>query len=111
MPRGRPRNPSPEPVESIQTDSEDEGSSGSSFDPTFIVEEVQKKLKFCSHHLAENYFQLNKDLNKELECSICLDKLCCKSCFTLLACGHHFHARCILFVKEKECPLCRDHAH
>ena len=106
MPRGRPRNPpTPEPVESVQTDSDDD------FDPTFIVEEVQKKLKICSQHLSQNYFEMARQLNKDLECSVCLEKLNCKSCFTILSCGHSFHGSCLVRIKEQECPTCRDHSH
>ena len=107
MPRGRPRQRSPSPISSVQTDDEEDDN----FDPTFIVEEVQKKLKICSQHLSQNYFEMARELNKDLECSVCLEKLNCKSCFTILSCGHSFHGSCLVRIKEKECPTCRDHSH
>ena len=43
--------------------------------PEIFIEEVQKKLKICKDFLSENYFDMCKELNKDLECSICMEKL------------------------------------
>lgn len=107
MPRGRPRRRSPSPIASVQTDSEEDDM----FDPTFIVEEVKPELKICSQHLSQNYFQLCEKLKMDLECVICMEQLKCKYCFTILSCGHYFHSACLLQLKNKECPMCKDHSN
>jgi len=124
--RGRPRRQQPVVVhraeEETDTDDEDyeqrdDGDPPPDWDPDNIADlvlhdiERPKKLNIVSKHLSENYFSMAKDLNKDMECSICLSNIDCKCCFTLLSCGHSFHAGCLLFLKEKICPVCRDHTH
>lgn len=104
MPRGRPRNqPPPDYVEN-DTDSD----VGTDFDPTLVIEEIRPELKICSQHLSQNFFQMSVDLKKDLECVICMEKIDCKCCFTLLNCGHYFHGACLLQLQRKECPICKD---
>jgi hypothetical protein len=126
--RGRPRRQQPVVVhraeEETDTDDEDyeqrdDGDPPSDWDPDdlnvadLVLHDIErpKKLNIVSKHLSENYFSMAKDLNKDMECSICLSNIDCKNCFTLLSCGHSFHAGCLLFLKEKICPVCRDHTH
>jgi RING-finger-containing ubiquitin ligase len=40
-----------------------------------------------------------------IECSVCLEEICCKKCYTILTCGHSYHLCCI--IKCNTCPLCR----
>lgn len=70
----------------------------------FILEE---RSLLCLPHLRDTYFEMCKETNKKLECSVCLDELCCKRCFTLLICGHSLHADCYMRMDEKKCPVCR----
>ena len=71
-----------------------------------IVEQDTHRLNIASQHLTKCYFDMVKELNKELECPICLDKLhaCCS---TLLCCGHYLHAGCLLRLQQQKCPVCR----
>lgn len=71
-----------------------------------INEKDTNRLKIASQHLTKCYFDMVKELNKELECPICLDKLhtCCS---TLLCCGHYLHAGCLLRLQQQKCPVCR----
>ena len=58
-----------------------------------------------SDYLKDDYYEIKKILKNKLECSICLDEICCKKCLALLPCGHSFHLSCLL--KCSSCPLCR----
>ena len=89
-------------------DVETESEAGTDFDPTLIVEEVKPELKLCSPHLSKIFFEMSQELKKDLECIICTEKLDCKSCFEILSCGHHFHGGCLLRLKTRECPVCKD---
>ena len=60
---------------------------------------------FASDYLRKNHYEMKKSLKKETECSICLEKVCCEKCYTLLTCGHEFCLRCI--IRCNNCPLCR----
>jgi|DEB0MinimDraft_6_1074348.scaffolds.fasta_scaffold32426_4 hypothetical protein len=106
MPRTRGRPPRERTPELTDDEEEEEF-----VPPEIFIEEVQKKLKICKDFLSENYFDMCKELNKDLECSICMEKLNCRSCFMLLACGHSFHAKCLIRMQEHMCPTCRDHTH
>lgn len=61
----------------------------------------------CLPHLKNTYYEMCVETKKKLECSVCLDELCCKRCFCLLMCGHSLHADCWLRMTEKRCPVCR----
>jgi hypothetical protein len=72
-----------------------------------IIEEDEiPRLKIASEFLTTMYFSMVKDLNKQLECPICLERLH-ECCATLLGCGHHLHARCLLRMQQQKCPVCR----
>ena len=72
----------------------------------FIQNPPQKPVDhIVNDYLKDDYYELKKKLNIDLECSICLDKICCKKCLALLPCGHTFHLCCLL--KCNSCPLCR----
>ena len=51
---------------------------------------------FAADYLRKNHYQMKQDLKKEIECSVCLEKICCEKCYTLLSCGHEFCLRCIM---------------
>ncbi len=112
---GRPRRQAtrtPQPEAETETDDDDDY--GDFQDVTeLILEDVErpKKLKLVSKHLSDNYFSMSKELNKEMGCSICLSNIDCKCCFSLLSCGHSFHASCLLLLSDQICPVCRDHTH
>ena len=57
--------------------------------------------------LAKDYFDMKKKLNEELECPICLEKICCRKCFTLLNCGHSFCGECFMAQESPTCAVCR----
>lgn len=61
----------------------------------------------CSDHLNKRFYELIEKTNESVECSICLERICCKNCFTLKSCGHHFHLSCLIRVKDSRCPVCR----
>ena len=70
------------------------------------VEFVIDDSPVCSTYLAHNYFELCKSTNQQLDCPVCLESvMCCKSCFTVLRCGHIFHAAC--YMRLDKCPVCR----
>jgi len=60
---------------------------------------------FAADYLRKNHYEMKKDLKKDIECSICLEKICCDKCYSLLTCGHEFCLRCV--IRCRECPLCR----
>ncbi len=62
---------------------------------------------FAADYLRKNHYEMKKDLKKEIECAVCLEKICCDKCYTLLTCGHEFCLRCIM--RCPHCPLCRSH--
>ena len=62
---------------------------------------------FVSDFLKNNYFEMNEKLERTNECSICLDNIECKNCFTVLNCGHIYHLSCIIKCQPIQCPLCR----
>jgi len=106
--RGRPRRQATRPVEPDPETTDDDEEFNIA---DLVLEDVQRppQLKICSQYLCESYFELKKKQNEEMECIVCMEKLDCKSCFTLLNCGHAFHSKCLLFLREKVCPTCRDH--
>ena len=55
--------------------------------------------------LAKEFFRLKKIANEPMECSICLDTICCDRCIVVLLCGHVGHFMCL--QKQSICPLCR----
>ena len=103
---GRPRR---EAIIEVETDTDEEEEE---FDiANLILDDVERppKLKICSQFLIDLFYTMQKELKQEMECIICMDKLECKSCFVLLNCGHSFHSKCLLFLVDKQCPVCRDH--
>jgi hypothetical protein len=75
--------------------------------PILIQQQVpQKPVNYMvNDYLKDDFYEMKLKLNQALECSICLDKICCKRCMALLPCGHSFHLACLL--KCNFCPLCR----
>ena len=58
-----------------------------------------------SEFLAKEFMRLKGIANENMECSICLEPICCNKCICLLMCGHSFHFVCI--QKQSVCALCR----
>jgi hypothetical protein len=56
-------------------------------------------------YLGKEFMRLKEIAKEPMECSICLDEICCNRCICLLTCGHHFHFMCI--QRTSVCPLCR----
>ena len=75
--------------------------------PILIHQQVpQKPVNYMvNDYLKDDFYEMKLKLKQELECSICLDKICCKKCMCLLPCGHSFHLACL--IKCNFCPLCR----
>jgi len=73
-----------------------------------VVVAEEPKLNYCSRHLNQTFFKMAEDLKKDLDCIICLERICCKYCFTILNCGHYFHSSCLVQLKNQLCPTCRD---
>jgi hypothetical protein len=70
------------------------------------VEFVIDDSPVCSIYLASTYYDLCKETNKDLECPVCMESvLCCKTCFTILKCGHSYHAGC--YLRLDKCAVCR----
>lgn len=56
-------------------------------------------------YLSQEVYRMKKQLNEELNCSICLEEICCNKCYCMLLCGHGFHFICI--SSQVVCALCR----
>jgi len=56
--------------------------------------------------LAKEIYRLKTLANEPLECSICLESICCNLCFSVLMCGHGYHYSCIVQNVTGKCPLC-----
>ena len=66
-------------------------------------------LKLADDYLKNNYFDLLKQTNAQLECPVCLDDvMSCRRCFALLVpCGHVIHSSCFMRITNGKCPTCR----
>ena len=58
-----------------------------------------------SEYLSKEFMRLKGLAGENMDCSICLDPICCQRCICLLLCGHSFHYMCI--QKQSICPVCR----
>jgi hypothetical protein len=61
----------------------------------------------CKDFLKNMVWDLSKKAEIKHTCSICLEEIGCKHCFTLLSCGHAFDAACLMKWKNS-CPLCKN---
>lgn len=75
--------------------------------PIQIIQPTQPPTIIVENYLKNNYWEMCEKLEKSLECSICLEHINCKNCFTLLVCGHSYHLCCITRCRPNQCPLCR----
>jgi len=71
----------------------------------FTSDETREPIKPVKEYLKKTLWDLYKEKGEKLECSICLDDICCEKCYTVLTCGHHYHLSCV--IKVNKCPLCR----
>lgn len=74
-------------------------------DETTLDYDTQEPIRPVKDFLKNQVWNLYKEKNEKLECSICLDNICCQKCYTILTCGHSYHLSCV--IKCKTCPLCR----
>ena len=74
-------------------------------DETTLDYDTQEPIRPVKDFLKNQVWNLYKEKNEKLECSICLDDICCQKCYTILTCGHSYHLSCV--IKCKTCPLCR----
>lgn len=74
-------------------------------DENSINFEIREPIRMTKDFLKNQVWELLKEKGKEVECSVCLEEICCSKCYTLLNCGHSYHLCCI--IKCKTCPLCR----
>jgi len=56
--------------------------------------------------LSKKHFELLTYANQEMKCSICLENIDCKCCFTLYTCGHYYHASCVEQLTKPMCAMC-----
>ena len=73
-------------------------------DETTLDYDTQEPIRPVKDFLKNQVWNLYKEKNEKLECSICLDNICCQKCYTILTCGHSYHLSCV--IKCKTCPLC-----
>ena len=75
-------------------------------DETSLDYDTQEPIRPVKDFLKYKVWDLIKaQPNNDIECSICLDNIDCKKCYTILNCGHSYHLNCV--IKCKTCPLCR----
>ena len=76
-------------------------------DETTLDYDTQEPIRPVKDYLKNQVWDLikNKPEDNKIECSICLDDICCQKCYTILTCGHSYHLSCV--IKCKCCPLCR----
>ena len=69
--------------------------------------EYNEPTTLVKYYLKDMVYGLLKMKSEEntIECSICLDEICCHKCYALTTCGHGFHLGCI--IKCEKCPVCR----
>ena len=74
---------------------------------TEIEYDEKEPIRVVKDYLKNQVWDLikAKPTDNVIECSICLDDICCKKCYTVLTCGHSYHLACV--IKCKSCPLCR----
>ena len=73
------------------------------------VEVIIEQNKVVSTFLANQYFDLCKEVGREVTCAICLESwLDCRRCALLLRCGHAFHSSCWLASTIETCAVCRE---
>ena len=64
--------------------------------------------QIASSFLTHQIWEMSKELEKILECPVCLESvMSCRHCFCLLTCGHALHTSCFLQLRGQPCPLCR----
>ncbi len=85
-PRGRPRRTPVTVVhnnEDEETETEDEDVESIFSVTNLVLEDVELVSHFRTTlpFLADAYFDMCKELKKELTCGVCLDELNCKHCF------------------------------
>ena len=72
----------------------------------FSTEEMTREpIKPVKDFLKKTLWDLYKNKGDKLECSICLEDICCEKCYTVLTCGHHYHLCCV--IKTNKCAMCR----
>jgi hypothetical protein len=85
------------------------------FDETTLDYDIQEPIRPVKDYLKNQVWELIKskqssttsqEKDNKIECSICLDDICCQKCYTILTCGHSYHLSCV--IKCKTCPLCRN---
>jgi hypothetical protein len=69
-----------------------------------IMEETPR---LVGRHLTGQIWDMKTKLKETETCPICLEELCCKSCFTVLLCGHYMHRACWEDAQLDVCPVCR----
>ena len=74
-------------------------------DETTLDYDTQEPIRPVKDFLKNQVWNLYKEKNEKLECSICLDNICYQRCYTILTSGHSYHLSCV--IKCKTCPLCR----
>ena len=69
--------------------------------------QIIQQTVIVENFLKNNYWNMLQKLEQNIECTICLEDISCKNCYTLLNCGHSYHLSCITRCQPNYCPLCR----
>lgn len=77
-------------------------------DETSLDYDIREPIRPVKDFLKNQVWDLikSKTQDNDIECSVCLEQICCQKCYTMLSCGHSYHLCCI--IKCKSCPLCRN---
>jgi len=71
---------------------------------------VNEEPKRCCKFLKDNIFDLHKQLNKNIECVICLETIDDKNKLEVSQCGHYYCDECFMSMckmEKKQCAICR----
>lgn len=80
-------------------------SANASTQTRFILGNNETPNQPVGEFLAKEFVRLKGLANEQMDCSICLDPICCTRCVVVLMCGHWGHFMCL--QKQSVCPLCR----
>ena len=64
--------------------------------------------RVVSKFLTSEYFDMAKELKRDIQCCVCLDPwLDCKRCACMMPCGHAYHFACFAQMQDGRCAICR----
>ena len=63
------------------------------------------KINLVETKLRNDYFEMKKKLNENIECCICMEVINCVHCLALCRCGSTLHL--FEWLRCNKCPICR----